>query len=391
MFLQALPETTQAVDINFLTDMVVNPIINKLGDGLTRIQPSLTVGIGVLLTIVIADFGYSTIAGTEHFGSGLRRLLGLCVWLYIIRDFASHTNALMNTLVSVVLVFGDGGGDWRQTLDPSRIAGKGFELGAVLLDNLPPILSMDLSDILGVGIGYLLILGCFAALTVNVAVLVLGFYMALPVAAFFSVFGLLPQTRGFAMRGITAMVSYGVHFMLTALALTLSEDVIRGLRFSAEPTMHEIWSMVFIVLLLTVFGWWGPQRVAASFMSGSVGIGGAEAVALGASVGTSVVAAATGAAGAAVYGMDKVVKGLDNRPTDGGRGGGGGAGGAPGNAPPVSQSIQPAPAAPPMTNGGAIQMALPPGGATATPVTSNATSFAPSATNAPILTKRAPS
>ena len=338
---QVLPDVTSApvVDVNFLNDYVLNPIIEQLDAGFGRMRGTMTVGIGICLTLAISDFAYAVVIGAEHFAGGLRRLLGLSVWLYIIRDFSAHAHALMNSLVNVGMAFG-GGGNWRETLNPSRIAAKGFELGAVLLDNMPSGLTLDLGDILGVGIGFVLIQACFGALVLNVGLLVIGFYMALPIAGFFSIFGLLPQTRGFAMRGITAIVSYGVHFALAALSLTLSESVIRGLHFSPEPTMHEIWAMVFVVMLLTVFAWWGPQRVAASFMNGAVGVGGGEAAALGTAVGGTAMAVATGAVGAAALGLDKVVQGLDNRPRESA----GGGGGAPGRARRSGPESHPAPA-----------------------------------------------
>jgi TrbL/VirB6 plasmid conjugal transfer protein len=343
---QVLPDTSQlpTVDVNFLNDYVLNPIIEQLDAGFDRLRGTMNVGIGVCLTLAISEFAYALIIGAEHFAGGLRRLLGISVWLYIIRDYSHHAHALMNSLVNVGMVFGGSGGNWRETLNPSRIAAKGFELGAVLLDNMPNGFTLDLGDILGVGIGFVLIQACFGALVLNVGLLVIGFYMALPIAGFFSIFGLLSQTRGFAMRGITAIVSYGVHFALAALSLTLSESVIRGLHFSPEPTMHEIWAMVFVVMLLTVFAWWGPQRVAASFMNGAVGVGGGEAATIGAAVGGTAMAVATGVVGTAALGLDKIVQGLDNRPKESSGGGSGAAGG--GGAPRVSQSIQPAPAAP---------------------------------------------
>ncbi len=318
-------QTDAPVEINRL-DAAMNQLVRQLTGGFARIRPEMEITMNVLVAITIVYFGIMVICEMDNWGGGLLKLLSTTMWVYFARDFSTHANAFVNSLVSLGMAFGGNpGGDWHQMLSPSHMVAKGFELGQVLLDNLPPWYLLGPTDLLGAGLGFLLINAAFFALAANVVLLVCGYYLALAVSGVFVVLGILPYTRNWAMKGVSAIVSYGVHLMLLSITATAADVVLRDLHFDQTriPTMHEIWSMVFVTGLVTLFAWIAPQRLAASFMNGAVGVGAGDAA-------RPVAQAAmltAGAAGAAVVATDKVVKSLDNRPSEAG--------------PRPSQSIQP--------------------------------------------------
>jgi P-type conjugative transfer protein TrbL len=318
-------EPAAPVEINHL-DEAMNQLVRQLTGGFARLRPEMNIAMGVLIALTIAYFGFMVICERENWAGGLLKLLGTTLWVYFARDFSTHANAFVNSLITLGMTFGgEPGGDWHKMLSPSHMVAKGFELGQVLLQNLPPWYLIGPTDLLGGALGFVLIQLAFFALAANVVLLVCGYYLSLAVSGVFVVLGILPFTRQWAMRGVNVIVGYGVHLMLLSITATAAEQVLRQLHFDQTrvPAMHEIWSMVFVVGLLTLFAWIAPQRLASSFMAGAVGVGASDAARP--AVQTAMMAA--GGAAAAVGGLDTVVKALDNRPTDGG--------------PRPSQSIQP--------------------------------------------------
>jgi P-type conjugative transfer protein TrbL len=376
---QVIPDIQSAVhvEINQL-DEVMNQLVRQLTGGFARIRPEMDIAMGVLVAIAIAWFGIMVILERESWAGGFLSLLSTLMWVYFARDFATHANAFVDALVSLGMAFGGSpGADWHKMLSPSHMVSKAFELGKVLLDGLPPFALLGPTDLLGAVLGFILIHIAFLALAANVVMLVCGYYLALAVSGVFVVLGILPYTREWAMKGITAIVGYGVHLMLLAVTATAADSVLRNLHFdqTRTPAMHEIWSMVMVVAIITLFAWIAPQRLASAFMSGSVGAGATDAARP--ALQTAMLTA--GVAGMAASTFDKGIRALDNRPKDSG--------------PRPSQSIQPTQPLTGAAGGGAPSASASAGTANRAiaanvPHPSNAGgTYSPSTANEPILVR----
>ncbi len=324
---RAMP-APQEVDVGLITTSL-NHVINALSGGYARISGATNTLMWIFVVLDVTLFGIMLALVLDAFQNGFKKLLAISGWLYFIQDFERHANTIVNSLVSVGLMLGgQDGSDWRMVLDPSRILSKGFSHTKVLLDNLPPWYQMGITDWIGSALAFVLILVAFFVIAANAYILVIGFYLALGICGAFLPFGLLPWTRGFAMKAITAVVAHGVHLMLVAVATALAETVVQNLKFSETPTLHETWSMVFAVGTIAVLAWIVPQRFAQGFMAGAASLGAAEATALAAP-------AVAMAAGAVTAGAGAIVSRGSQTQTEHRSAGREGSGGR------VSQSIQP--------------------------------------------------
>lgn len=316
------------IDVGLIT-MSLNHIIRALSGGYGRISGATNTLMWIFVVLDVTLFGIMLALELDAYQSGFKKLLAISGWLYFIQDFERHANTIVNSLVSAGLMLGgQSGSDWRMVLDPSRILSKGFSLTKVLLDNLPPWYQMGITDWIGSALAFVLILTAFFIIAANAYILVIGFYLALGICGALLPFGLLPWTRAFAMKGITAVVAHGVHLMLVAVATSLAETVVQNLKFSEVPTLHETWSMVFAVGTIAVLAWIVPQRFAQGFMSGAASLGAADATALAAPAVAMAAGVVAGPAGAAAFAQAQ-----KSSERSAGRGGSGVR---------VSQSIQPA-------------------------------------------------
>lgn len=356
----AMPASSE-VDIGLITTSL-NHIIHVLAGGYARISGATQALMWTFVALDVALLGAMIVLGLDAWQSVFKKTLAISAWLYFIQDFEKHANAIVNSLVQLGLMLGgQEGTDWRLVLDPSRILSKGFSLTKVLLDNLPPWYQMGVTDWLGAGLAFVLILLAFFIIAANAYILVIGFYLSLGVCGALLPFGLLPWTRSFAMKGIAAVVAHGVHLMLVAVATALAESVVQNLKFSGVPTLHETWSMVFVVGTVAALAWLVPQRFAQGIMGGA-SLGASDALSLASTAGGVAVGVASAGAGAAVAGGGQAVASASTAGASpaGGRfsqsiqplqgatpsGGGSSAPGAPGRASAAPQPEAAAPKAP---------------------------------------------
>lgn len=335
MILELVPNAMPAteVDVGIVTKSL-NHIIHVLSDGYSRVSGAATALMWIFVALDVAILGAMLVLELEAWQGVFKKTLVISGWLYFIQDFEKHANSIVNSLVTLGLMLGgQEGTNWRQVLDPSRLLAKGFTLTHVLLQNLPPWYMMSLSDWLGYVAAFILIMLAFFIIAANAYMLVIGFYMSLGICGALLPFGLLPWTRDYAMKAVTAVVGHGVHLMLVAVATALAETVVQNLTFAQDrpPTMHEMWAMIFVVGVLALLAWVVPQRFAQSIMNGSASLGAADITRPAMSGAMMAAGAAAGAAGVAKAAGIKLIESHSERRDEGRREVAG----------RVSQSIQP--------------------------------------------------
>lgn len=279
---------------------ILNAFIGAFSGGFDRIRPAVGGLLHVLIGLDLAVYAVMVLFDIESIRSGLRKLLVLSLWTYVIQDFDRHATSVVNSLVRAgLMAAGKGGADPHVLLDPSRILDGAFEATQPLANNLLNAGVLDLMDYFSFGVSYIFVMLAFGALALNTFLVVIEYYLALAVAGILMPFGVLQPTRWLAMKPVSFLVSSGLKLMIVSFIMAISGDVLGRITFaSEEPSLREIWTMMFACGTLAMVAWIAPQRLAAGFMAGAASLGGSDAVAFG----TGVASASVSPVAAAVVG-----------------------------------------------------------------------------------------
>ncbi len=267
------------MDIGILTE-TLNAFIGAFSSGFERLGPAISGLLRILIGLDVTFFCLMLLFDIEQLKNGFRKLLVLSLWTYVIQDFEGHATSVVNSLIEAGLTAaGEGGADPLLLLDPSRILEGAFAATEPLLQNMPDVGILDVVDNLAVGLTYILIMMAFGALAANAFLAVVEYYMALAVAGILMPFGVLGPTRWLAMKPVSFLVASGIKLMVIAFVMAIIGDVLGNLRFEGEePTLRELWTMVFAAGTVALLAWVAPQRLAAGFMAGAASLGGSDAM-----------------------------------------------------------------------------------------------------------------
>lgn len=267
------------MEVGMLTE-ILNKFVDAFSGGFERLQPAINSLLRIFITIDVLFFGALLLFELEQWKSAFRKIFVLSIWMYVIRDFDVHGTRVINSLVQAgMMAAGQGGGDARAILNPSRILDAGFQATDPLAHNLINAGPLDLGDIIAFGFAYMLIVLAFAALALNAFVAMLEYYLAMAVAGIFMPFAILQPTRWVAMKPISFLLASGMKMMIISFLLTIINPILGSIRFTkSEPDLREIWIMVCVSGTLSAVAWIIPQRFAQGFMAGSAPLGGSDAV-----------------------------------------------------------------------------------------------------------------
>jgi len=269
------------MEVGILTELL-NLFIGAFSGGADRLRPAIGGLLRTLITLDVLFFALMVLFDIEPVKGGLRKLLTLSLWSYVIQDFDSHANNIVNSLVQAGLTAAGQGGMSPQTLlNPSAIMDGAFAATQPVADHVLNVglLSVFNGTMMMFGITYILMMIAYFMLALSAFIVVIEYYMALAMTGILMPFGVIGPTRWLAMKPVSYFVACGLKMMVISFIIAVSRDVLGGIRFeSAEPSLREMWIAVCAAGTISMLAWVAPQRMAAGFMAGSASLGADSAV-----------------------------------------------------------------------------------------------------------------
>ena len=313
---------------NLLT-LTLRNFIAAFSGGAARIAGPANKLLALLIVIEVVLIGlWWALDGGERLSAIFKKLLYLCFWIWVVREFPMLSKAFVDSLVSAGQLAAGGNSDSSLLLDPSKIAGYGLDATEPLAKKLEELHIIEPSDVLIFGAAYLGIVACFVIMAVQVFLAVVEYYMIVALVVILLPFGILQSTRFIAEKAIGAVVAAGIKLMVLSFILASVEPVLKSsLKFSGDDIgMNEVYAMFMTVCAVMLLTWKAPQ-LASGLLSGHPSLGAGDAAApvaaaVGAAVGmatggasTFAARAAAGAAGAAgAGGLGKTGEGKTDGP-----------------------------------------------------------------------------
>lgn len=294
-------------------------------------------GVLILLDFILAVL--LNIGETDHIKQLVRKVLFYGFWIWIIREWGTLCDALLDSLMITGTAVG--GVDASVLKAPSLLIDRGIEIGKPYLTYASEMSWLEITasplNWLMAIIGYAGVVLAFAILALQIFITYVEFYIASALLLIFIPWGSFKYTSFVAEKAIGAVICYGTKLMMLGAVYGLSAGIIDSMSISlnGEPEPGSVLASMLGPFALCLLCWQAPG-MAAGLMTG------APTLSAGTAAGTAVAgfagAAAGGSAGAGIGSMAmstgssaaRAGAALAGAATAGSTAGGPGAGGAAG-------------------------------------------------------------
>lgn len=295
-------------------------------------------GILILLDFILAVL--LNLGETDHIKQLVRKVLFYGFWIWIIREWGTLCDALLDSLMITGTAVG--GVDASVLKTPSVLIDAGLYIAKPYMDYASQMDWLDITmaplNWLMAVIGYAGVVLAFGILALQIFITYVEFYIASALLLIFIPWGSFKYTSFVAEKAIGAVISYGTKLMMLGAVYGLSSGIINTMTVSlnnGEPAPGAVLASMLGPFALCLLCWQAPGMAAglmngAPTLSAGTAMGTAVAGAAGASAGGAIGAGVGSMAMSAGSGAAKAAAGLAGAATAGATAGGPGAGGAAG-------------------------------------------------------------
>lgn len=254
-------------------------------------------GILILLDFILAVL--LNIGEIDHIKQLVRKVLFYGFWIWIIREWGTLCDALLDSLMITGTAVG--GVDASVLKTPSLLIDSGLEIAKPYMDYASEMSWLEITtsplNWLMAVIGYAGVVLAFGILALQIFITYVEFYIASALLLIFIPWGSFKYTSFVAEKAIGAVISYGTKLMMLGAVYGLSSGIINSMSINLvdEPEPGAVLASMLGPFALCLLCWQAPG-MAAGLMTG------APTLSAGTAAGTAVAgfagAAAGGAAGA---------------------------------------------------------------------------------------------
>ena len=259
-------------------------------------------GILILLDFILAVL--LNIGETDHIKQLVRKVLFYGFWIWIIREWGTLCDALLDSLMITGTAVG--GVDASVLKTPSLLIDSGLEIAKPYMDYASEMSWLEITtsplNWLMAVIGYAGVVLAFGILALQIFITYVEFYIASALLLIFIPWGSFKYTSFVAEKAIGAVISYGTKLMMLGAVYGLSSGIINSMSINLvdEPEPGAVLASMLGPFALCLLCWQAPG-MAAGLMTG------APTLSAGTAAGTAVAgfagAAAGGSAGAGIGSM----------------------------------------------------------------------------------------
>lgn len=228
-------------------------------------------GILILLDFILAVL--LNIGETDHIKQLVRKVLFYGFWIWIIREWGTLCDALLDSLMITGTAIG--GVDASVLKNPSTLIDAGLYIAKPYMDYASEMSWLEITtsplNWLMAIIGYAGVVLAFGILALQIFITYVEFYIASALLLIFIPWGSFKYTSFVAEKAIGAVISYGTKLMMLGAVYGLSSGIINSMTVSltnGEPTPGAVLSSMLGPFALCLLCWQAPG-MAAGLMTGA--------------------------------------------------------------------------------------------------------------------------
>lgn len=227
--------------------------------------------LGTLMLIDLLLAILLNLSDGDHMKTLISKTLKYGLFIWVVADYRSFTNIILNSFEMVGLKAGGGAVSNAMLNDPSEIAGYGIWVTEPIFDYIDNLGTIDtlknLHKIMFTGFTGLIIMLCFFVIGIQIFITYLEFYVVATLALILIPFGVNKHTAFLGEKAIGAVLSFGIKLMVLAFIAAVAIPLVKEWSLPVDPTNKQIFCLLLGSLALAFLSWHAPG-VASGLLSG---------------------------------------------------------------------------------------------------------------------------
>jgi type IV secretion system protein TrbL len=257
-------------DIGVLTTLF-NSFSSAFANGIGLINGDARWLLGTLIIIDLLLAVLLNLSDGDHMKTLISKILKYGFFIWLVMDYRTFTNAIIDTFEMIGLKAGGGGLSRALLTDPSSLADYGIMATAPIFDHLNNVSGIDmlsnLPDMIFTGLVGLLTIFCFFLIGIQIFITYLEFYIVGTLALILIPFGVNKHTSFLGEKAIGAVLSFGIKLMVLAFIAAVAVPLIKQWSLPVDPTFKQALCLFLGSSALTFLAWQAPS-VASGLLSG---------------------------------------------------------------------------------------------------------------------------
>ena len=227
--------------------------------------------LGVLIIIDLLLAVLLNLSDGDHMKTLITKILKYGFFIWLVMDYKSFTNVILNSFETIGLKAGGGGITNAMLSDPSALADEGIMLTSPIFDHIYNLSAMDmmknLPDVIFTGLMGLLIIFSFFIIGIQIFITYLEFYVVAALALILLPFGVNRHTAFLGEKAIGAVLSFGIKLMVLAFIAAVTVPLVKTWALPVDPTLKQCLCLFLGACALMFLSWHAPT-MAAGLLSG---------------------------------------------------------------------------------------------------------------------------
>lgn len=250
---------------------VLNTFSDAFTNGLGFIHGDARWLLGTLIVIDLILAVVLNLSDGDHMRTLVSKVLKYGFFIWIVMDYKTFTNVILNTFEMIGLKAGGGSITNAMLSDPSNIATYGIWVTEPIFDFINNLGAVDvlknLHKVIIAGWTGIVIMLCYFIIGIQIFITYLEFYLIATLALILLPFGVNRRTAFLGEKAIGAVLSFGIKLMVLAFIAAVAIPLVKTWSLPVDPTNKQMFCLLLGSLAITFLAWHAPA-MAAGLLSG---------------------------------------------------------------------------------------------------------------------------
>ncbi len=250
---------------------VLNTFSDAFTNGLGFIHGDAKWLLGTLILIDLILAIVLNLSDGDHMKTLVSKILKYGFFIWIVMDYKTFTNVILNTFEMIGLKAGGGSVTNAMLSDPSNIASYGIWVTEPIFDFINNLGAVDviknLHKVIIAGWTGLIIMLCYFLIGIQIFITYLEFYVVATLALILLPFGVNRRTAFLGEKAIGAVLSFGIKLMVLAFIAAVAIPLVKTWSLPVDPTNKQMFCLLLGSLAITFLAWHAPT-MASGLLSG---------------------------------------------------------------------------------------------------------------------------
>ena len=248
---------------------ILHSFVGTLSQGYHNLIDEARWLLGILIALEITFFGIWWALGADNrVVEGLKKILKFGFWIWLVTEFPQIVGWVIESFTEAGFRAVGFWGDRSILMNPGNIMDSFFIAALPIIDAMDTVSWYEIGELSILALALMGLFMAYLIIAAQIFLVTVEYYIISGLAVILLPFGVFKPTSFLAEKTISALISFGIKYMVLALIVGLVGPVLATLVPVANHDINNALSVVAASLLIAFLVWSAP-RMAAGLISGS--------------------------------------------------------------------------------------------------------------------------